>query len=32
MISDDYRAWDECPPDPAIDFRMSKSKANRYRV
>jgi len=26
------RAWEECPPDPAIDFRMTKSRNNRYRV
>ena len=26
------RAWDECPPDPKIDFRMAKSKKNRYRI
>ena len=26
------RAWDECPPDPAIDFRMSKTRNNRYRI
>lgn len=25
-------AWDTCPPDPAIDFRMSLSKENGYRV
>ncbi|MBQ9116996.1 MAG: hypothetical protein IJY04_08220, partial [Clostridia bacterium] len=25
-------AWDTCPPDPEIDFRMSFDKKNRYRV
>jgi tetratricopeptide (TPR) repeat protein len=26
------RAWDECPPDPSIDFRMSKVKDKKYRI
>ena len=26
------RVWDECPPDPKIDFRMVKSRNNRYRI
>lgn len=25
-------AWDTCPPDKSIDFRMSDNKKNRYRV
>lgn len=25
-------AWDTCPPDKSIDFRMSVNKKNRYRV
>ena len=25
-------AWDTCPPDPSIDFRMSVSKNDGYRV
>ena len=25
-------AWDICPPDKSIDFRMSVNKKNRYRV
>lgn len=25
-------AWDVCPPDKSIDFRMSVNKKNRYRV
>ena len=25
-------AWDTCPPDPSIDFRMSLDKKQRYRV
>ncbi len=25
-------AWDLCPPDKSIDFRMSDNKKNRYRV
>ena len=25
-------AWDACPPDKSIDFRMTVSKKNRYRV
>ena len=25
-------AWDACPPDKSIDFRMSVNKKNRYRV
>lgn len=25
-------AWDSCPPDPKIDFRMSTSKSDGYRV
>ena len=25
-------AWDLCPPDKSIDFRMSVDKKNRYRV
>ena len=26
------RAWDECPPDPKIDFRMVKAKNKKYRI
>ena len=25
-------AWDACPPNPAIDFRMTVSKIDKYRV
>ncbi|MBQ9922793.1 MAG: DUF5107 domain-containing protein [Clostridia bacterium] len=25
-------AWDKCPPDPAIDFRMSFDKTLKYRI
>ena len=25
-------AWDNCPPDPAIDFRMSVDRSQKYRV
>ena len=25
-------AWDTCPPDPAIDFRMSFDRTLKYRV
>ena len=25
-------AWDICPPDKAIDFRMSSDKKDRYRI
>ena len=25
-------AWDKCPPPAEIDFRMSFSRVNRYRV
>ena len=25
-------AWDLCPPDASIDFRMSLDKKNKYRI
>ena len=25
-------AWDNCPPDPAIDVRMSVDRSQKYRV